>query len=346
VQDRLSEVRDFVREVDRTLHRSFEFRVDDVSDSGSGGGQYTMVGHAAVFNRWSLDLGGFRERVKKGAFDEVLSRDPHVLHTWDHDTALVLSSTRNKTLELSVDPKGLRYWSKVAPTSYAADLRVLLERGDINQSSFAFTVDKDQWVIREEDGEEIVERTIIQVGDLFDVTTCAMGAYPTTDADLALRTLISGRTPVVSLPVAPLGEGVTSAAHPAGGSPKPLANGGSATRQAKWLAAASALLELRADMETLPGLVQMYEMGEEFIEDEDQPEDAADRAAMQAVLDQLEALIEAEAAEPNEPGEDEPGETEGRRVDTANAREIGRLRREAEAAVRIANERLYRKAVR
>jgi HK97 family phage prohead protease len=91
-----------------------------------------MVGHAAVFNRWSLDLGGFRERIKKGAFDEVLSRDPHVVHVIDHDTAKILASTRSKSLDLSIDPKGLRYWSKVAPTSYANDLRILLERGDIS----------------------------------------------------------------------------------------------------------------------------------------------------------------------------------------------------------------------
>jgi uncharacterized protein len=331
---RLNEVREFVRTVDPDLHRSFEFRVEDVSDSGSGGGQYTMVGHAAVFNRWSLDLGGFRERVKKGAFDEVLSRDPHVLHTWDHDTSRVLASTRNKTLELSIDPKGLRYWSKVAPTSYAADLRVLLERDDINQSSFAFTVAKDEWKIRDENGDEIVERTIIEVGDLYDVTTCAMGAYPTTDADLALRTLVSGRGISVPMPVAPTREGVDPAAHSEDGSPKPLATG-SVSRQARWFGAASALLELRADMETLPGLVQMYELGQEFMADEDLPEDTPDRDAMQAVLDQLEALVEAEAGEPNE---------RSRREDSG--RELVRLRCEADGAARVARERLYRRSER
>lgn len=190
----LDEVREFVQACDQQLHRQFEFRVEDVSDSGSGGGNYTMVGHAAVYNRWSLDLGGFREKIAKGAFDEVLSRDPHVVHVIDHDTSKVLSSTRNKTLELSSDPKGLRYWSKVAPTSYAADLRVLLERGDITQSSFAFTVARDEWrVVNAGQDNESVERMIVEVGDLYDVTTCAMGAYPATDSALALRSLVSGR---------------------------------------------------------------------------------------------------------------------------------------------------------
>jgi HK97 family phage prohead protease len=190
---RIDEVRAFVQDTDPQLHRQFDFAVERVSENGDEEGSYTMVGHAAVFNRWSLDLGGFRERIKKGAFDNALSGDPHVLHVWDHDTARVLSSTRNNTLDLSVDPKGLRYWSKVAPTSYAADLRVLLERGDISQSSFAFTVKNDEWRIQEQDGQEIVERTITEVDELFDVTTCAMGAYPATDSALALRSLVSGR---------------------------------------------------------------------------------------------------------------------------------------------------------
>lgn len=157
----------------------------EVRDSGAGAGQFTIVGHASVFNQWSLDLGGFREKIHANAFDSVLSRNPDVFHVWDHDTRLVLSRTKSKTLELALTPRGLRMWSRVAPTSYAADLRVLMERGDIDQASFAFSVKSDEWRIVEEDGEEKVERTILEIGDLFDVTTTAMGAYPQTDSQLA-----------------------------------------------------------------------------------------------------------------------------------------------------------------
>jgi uncharacterized protein len=206
--ERIDEVREFVRSVDRDLQRTFPFEVEEVRDSGAGGGVYTVKGHAAVFNKWSLDLGGFRERVKKGAFDNALSKDPHVLHLWDHDTARALSSTRSTTypLELRVDPNGLHFYSKVAPTSYSEDLRVLLEGGVISQSSFAFTVAKDEWRLTEEDGDERVERTIIEVDELFDVTTCAMGAYPTTDSALAVRNLSLGRSAAIPT-VAPRGVG-------------------------------------------------------------------------------------------------------------------------------------------
>jgi HK97 family phage prohead protease len=163
----------------------FPFQVDEVRDSGAGGGVYTVKGHAAVFNQWSLDLGGFRERIKPGAFDDVLSTRP--ARPARHGTttrARLLSSTRSKDypLELHTDDQSLhyRFFSKVAPTSYAKDLQILLTRGDIDQSSFAFTVDEDEWRMVEENGEQVVERDVRKVAGLFDVTTCAMGAYPQT----------------------------------------------------------------------------------------------------------------------------------------------------------------------
>ena len=193
--------------------RTFPFAVEDVRDAEGGRSKdFTIKGHAAVYNKWSHDLGGFREKIAKGAFDNALSRDPHVLHLWDHDTRFVLSSTRNKTLELRSDPAGLRMWSKVAPTSYAADLRVLMERDDINQSSFAFTVAKDEWKIVEEGDEERVERTILEVGELFDVTTTAMGAYPTTDSQVAMRTREHARALAEGLPESTPAETLADAA--------------------------------------------------------------------------------------------------------------------------------------
>jgi HK97 family phage prohead protease len=168
--------------------RQFPVVVEETREPGetTGGHHYTIRGHAAVFARHSLDLGGFKEKVARGAFDKVLERNPDAWLLWDHDTRYVLARTTNKTLELRIDPMGLHYWAKVAPTSYAADLRVLMDRGDIDQASFAFTVSKDNWeVLEDEDtGEERVERTILEVGELYDVTVTAMGAYPQTDSQV------------------------------------------------------------------------------------------------------------------------------------------------------------------
>lgn len=162
--------------------------IEDVEwrKSGSGDGQLTIRGHASIFDRLSLDLGGFRERIAPGAFTKALDQNPDVHALWDHDTKMVLARTKNKTLELREDPIGLHFWAKVADTSYARDLRVLMERGDVDQASFAFTIAPggDEWNIHEEDGTEVVERTINEIGDLYDVTITAQGAYPQTDASV------------------------------------------------------------------------------------------------------------------------------------------------------------------
>lgn len=189
--------------------RAFPFTVEDVrAAEGGRSTDFTIRGHASVFNTW-YDLGFFRERVAKGAFDNVLSRDPHVVHTWDHDTSKALSSTRSNpvTLELRTDPKGLHFWSRVdGELSYAKDLRRLVEKGIVSQSSFAFTVAKDEWKITGEGADEVVERTIVEVGELYDVTTTAMGASPTTDSQVAGRTLERARAVAEGLPDSPPAE--------------------------------------------------------------------------------------------------------------------------------------------
>jgi uncharacterized protein len=155
----------------------------EVHDSGAGEGLYTITSMPIVFNSWSLPLGwsGFYERIAPGATRGALDEDPHVVSLWDHNTSLQLGSTLNGTLDLTELDEGVRAWTRVAPTSYAADLRILLERGDITQCSFAFTIEKETWQYQETDGKvDRIETTIEEISELFDVTVCAMGAYPDT----------------------------------------------------------------------------------------------------------------------------------------------------------------------
>ena len=154
------------------------------AEQNGRGADLTVRGHASVYDRLSLDLGGFRERIARDAFTNVLDRNPDVHALWDHDTKYVLARTKNKTLELREDPIGLHFWAKVADTSYAKDLRILMERGDVDQASFAFTVARDEWSIDDQDN---VTRTILEVGELYDVTVTAQGAYPQSDASVVQR---------------------------------------------------------------------------------------------------------------------------------------------------------------
>lgn len=109
---------------------------------------------------------------------------------WDHDTRYTLARTANKTLELRADPQGLHVWAQLAPTTYAADLGVLMARGDVDQMSFACTIGSDEW---HEDTDGNVIRTINTVDELYDVTVCAQGAFPQTDARLLAAARSAGR---------------------------------------------------------------------------------------------------------------------------------------------------------
>jgi phage head maturation protease len=63
----------------------------EIRESGAGQEYVTMRGHAAVFNRDSLDLGGFTERIKPGAFADALAATPDVHLVSEHDMARALA---------------------------------------------------------------------------------------------------------------------------------------------------------------------------------------------------------------------------------------------------------------
>ena len=163
-------------------------------------GPLTIVGHAAVFDRKSEELGvpgwfTFREQLKRGAFRKALDEDQDVRFLWEHDPRWILARTSAAQevgrLELSEDPRGLRSFAKVVPTTYARDLEAVMRAGLVTQMSFGFTVAPggDEWLERtRDDGTVEVLRTILEVDRLFDVSVVAYPAYPQTDA--AARSLL------------------------------------------------------------------------------------------------------------------------------------------------------------
>ena len=138
-----------------------------------------IEGHAAVFGKLSEDLGGFREIISRKAFDNVLDNNVRIF--FNHDPNYLLATTGSNTAKVSVDKKGLRYSFEVPETTAGRDLLVSMKRGDITQSSFAFSVEKDSW--SEKNGTEI--RTIEKVARLFDCSPVSIPAYPDAN-DLAI----------------------------------------------------------------------------------------------------------------------------------------------------------------
>ena len=117
---------------------------DDSEMRAAEGDGMTISGYAARFNSRSEDM-GFRETIEPGAFDKSLRSRNEIKAFINHDTNLVIGSTRSGTLQLSEDDKGLADTISLPDTSYARDLSVSSKRGDVTGQSFGFSVVRDEW---------------------------------------------------------------------------------------------------------------------------------------------------------------------------------------------------------
>lgn len=154
-----------------------------MGDAGEGESVGKIAGLGAVFNSRSENLGGFREVIKPGAFDDCIGDDVRCL--FNHDSNILLGRTASGTLSLTVDEEGLRYEVLPPDTQLVRDMVLApIARNDINQSSFAFRVaqDGDEWA---HDDEGILVRTIHRCSRLFDVSPVTYPAYQA--ASVALR---------------------------------------------------------------------------------------------------------------------------------------------------------------
>jgi hypothetical protein len=141
-------------------------------------------GHAAVFNQLSEDLGGFREQIAPGAFAEAIAADD-VRALWNHNADYVLGRNRSGTLVLAEDVRGLAIEIDPPDTQWARDLLVSMERGDVNQMSFGFSLRPNGQDWAKDDAGQVI-RTLKRVR-LFDVSPVTYPAYPQTD--VAVREL-------------------------------------------------------------------------------------------------------------------------------------------------------------
>ena len=159
---------DRVEELRKQYGDNVELRTSEVRAAGDD--SLVIEGYAANFDT-ETDLGYFRETIARGAFDDVLEDDVRLL--LNHEGA-PMARTTNGTLELSVDENGLKYRAALADTQDGRDLYKLIKRGDISQSSFAFTITDEKW------SEDRSTRTVQRMGKLLDVSPVTYPAYATT----------------------------------------------------------------------------------------------------------------------------------------------------------------------
>jgi len=172
-------------ETRRIVVNDFELR------EGPTGNGMTFTGYAAVFNSDSEPL-PFIERIMPGAFKKSLKGRNTIKMYMNHDSSMLLASTRSKTLRLEEDSKGLLVNADLPETSVGKDLSILMKRGDVDSMSFGFSVASggDKW---SDDG---MTRELRQVR-LHEVSVVTgFPAYKATSASVRSLDILAERTGV------------------------------------------------------------------------------------------------------------------------------------------------------
>ena len=154
-----------------------EIRTSDVlADSN------TIYGKAISFDTLSVDLGGFRETIKRGAITQELIDNADIFARTNHDNDYILARSKygKGSLSLELRDDGLYFSFELPNTEKGNELREHIKRGEITQCSFAFITAKEPnaEVWRKENG--IVYRDIYKIGYLGDVAPVYRPAYEET----------------------------------------------------------------------------------------------------------------------------------------------------------------------
>jgi len=179
------------QEMTTTVERRVNTVEFDVRDGEASSDGMSFTGYAAVFNSPSAPL-PFTELIKEGAFQRSLKSRNEIKLFMNHNTDVVLGSTRAGTLRLSEDSRGLLAQADLPDTSAGRDLSVLMKRGDVSSMSFGFSVPPkgDKW---SDDG---ATRELHQVR-LHEVSiVTGFPAYEATTASVRSLDILASRTAV------------------------------------------------------------------------------------------------------------------------------------------------------
>lgn len=145
-----------------------------------------IIGHAAVFNSPAGEPDFFMEIVLPGAFTDSIAQDD-IRALWNHNSDFVLGRNKSGTLFLQEDDKGLLTTILPSESQLIHDMVLIpMERGDITQMSFGFTVINQKWEVRNG-----VDYRIIEKVKLWDVSPVTYPFYQ--DTDVTLRGITQAR---------------------------------------------------------------------------------------------------------------------------------------------------------
>lgn len=158
--------------------RNYTFPVTVTGDEDNR----SVEGYALLFDTPSDGL-SFVEVIERGALDGVIEKS-NVFALLNHDASRgILARSKNGvgSLSLEVDDKGLKYRFEAPKTALGDELLEYLRRGEICESSFAFTVEGETWEMQK---DETWKRTIHKFNLLYDVSPVFDAAYSATSVNL------------------------------------------------------------------------------------------------------------------------------------------------------------------
>ena len=162
----------------------FKLRAIETED-----GKKFIEGYASLFNVQSRTISEngktFREVIRSGAFDEILSSENlNVVANVDHDMQKMLGRNVSGTLTLTIDNRGLKYGIEIPDTQLGRDIYIQVERGDYYESSFAYGARQNDVEWSRDRGDGMLIRNIDKVSALRDVSIVRNGAFKNTDVSL------------------------------------------------------------------------------------------------------------------------------------------------------------------
>lgn len=172
-------------------YRSFDI-VKRAREEGSSP-SFLVEGYASTFEEYQLwedeDM-ILRERIEPTAFDNADMSD--VVFLLDH-TGRVYARTKNDTVQLKTDEKGLFTRTDLSKTSASREVYEDIEAGNYSQMSFAFVVEADRFEEKRAEGEKtIYTRIIDRIAKVFDISAVGFPANPTTNIGVATRAAFDG----------------------------------------------------------------------------------------------------------------------------------------------------------
>jgi HK97 family phage prohead protease len=165
--------------------RPFEgIELRDVAD-GTGGNTLRFTGYASVVeSAYEMQdyLGDYTEVIRSGAFAATLAAGADVPFKLNHD-GMTLARTKSGTMRLAEDSTGLHVEADLdAANPQVQALRSAMQRRDLDEMSFAFRVNAQQW------SPDWSQRDITEVDlNKGDVSVVNYGANPHTAGLTSLR---------------------------------------------------------------------------------------------------------------------------------------------------------------